>query len=120
MKRLNAWVAAGLIVTVAQLTGCGKKESIYKLIPPADVTEIDEFNALVAAPAVGIIAVNDFQAVVDLVVVVVADDGIACRVKFERCVLPNKACLGTHIVVNDGDAVLGVGRELLTGLRATM
>ena len=41
MKRLNAWVAAGLIVAVAQLTGCGKKESIYKLIPPANVTEIE-------------------------------------------------------------------------------
>ncbi len=41
MKRMNGWVAAGLIVAVAQLTGCGKKESIYELIPPADVTEIE-------------------------------------------------------------------------------
>jgi predicted small lipoprotein YifL len=40
MKRINGWGAALLVVTVAQFTGCGQKERIYELIPPADVQEI--------------------------------------------------------------------------------
>ena len=41
MNRMNAWSAALLIVAVAQLTGCGRKERIYQQIAPADVKEIE-------------------------------------------------------------------------------
>ena len=41
MNRLNGWSAALLIVAVAQLIGCGRKERIYEQIAPADVKEVE-------------------------------------------------------------------------------
>jgi hypothetical protein len=41
MKRLSFWIAAGLMVAVAQLTGCKTKERIYVKIAPTDVKEIE-------------------------------------------------------------------------------
>lgn len=40
MNRMNGLCAAILIVAVAQLTGCGRKERIYEQIAPADVREV--------------------------------------------------------------------------------
>lgn len=41
MNRIKLSIAAGLIVAVAQSTGCGKKERIYVKIAPTDVKEIE-------------------------------------------------------------------------------